>query len=80
MEKQMKNIVDLRNELITIFEQLKAKEISHADAKELNNSAGKIINSVKVELVYAGLCKVVPNITFLNTPKVKAEKINIERK
>jgi len=76
----MKNVVDLREELIAIFQQLKAKEISHADAKELNNSAGKIINSVKIELEYAGLCKVVPNIAFLNTPKVKAEKINIERK
>ena len=75
----MKNVIDLRNELIAIFEQLKTKEISHADAKELNNSAGKIINSVKIELEYSGLCKVVPNIAFLNTPKVKAEKINIER-
>lgn len=76
----MKNVVDLRNELVAIFDQLKAREISHADAKELNNCAGKIINSVKVELEYAGLCKVTPNIAFLNTSKVKAEKINIERK
>jgi len=75
----MKNVTDLRNELISIFEQLKAKEISHADAKELNNSAGKIINSVKIELEYAGLCKVVPNIAFLNTPKVRAQKINTEK-
>jgi len=67
----MKNVVDLRNELIKIFEQLKAKEISHTDAKELNNSAGKIINSVKIELEYAGLCKVTPNIAFLNAPKTK---------
>ena len=70
----MKNIVELRNELITIFDQLKKKEISHADAKELNNSAGKIINSVKVELEYAGLCKITPNIEFLNvTAKVPAK-------
>ena len=67
----MKNVIDLRNELISIFDQLKAKEISHADAKELNNCAGKIINSVKDELEYAGLCKVTPNIAFLNTPKTK---------
>ncbi len=70
----MKNIVDLRNELVAIFQQLKAKEISYADAKELNNSAGKIINSVKVELEYAGLCKVIPNIAFLNVTKSKQEK------
>ena len=62
----MNNVVDLRRELIVIFNQLKAKEISHTDAKELNNSAGKIINSVKIELEYAGLCKTVPNIAFLN--------------
>jgi flagellar basal body-associated protein FliL len=67
----MKNVVELRDELIAIFDRLKAKEISHADAKELNNSAGKIINSVKIELEYAGLCKVTPNIAFLNAPKTK---------
>jgi len=62
----MKNVVDLRNELIVIFNQLKTGAISHADAKELNNSAGKIINSVKVELEYAGLCKTIPSIAFLD--------------
>jgi hypothetical protein len=74
----MKNVVELREELITIFNQLKAKEISHADAKELNNSAGKIINSVKIELEYAGLCKVVPNIAFLNTGRTKPIKAKAE--
>lgn len=75
----MKNIVDLRNELVVLFEQLKAKEISHADAKELNNSAGKIINSVKVELEYAALRKAKPEIVFLNVG-VKAKKAIAENK
>ena len=79
MEKQMKNIVDLRNELVAIFEQLKAKEISYADAKELNNSAGKIINSVKVELEYAALRKAKPEIAFLNVG-ARARKVIAENK
>lgn len=74
----MKNIVDLRNELVAIFEQLKAKEISYADAKELNNSAGKIINSVKVELEYAALRKAKPEIMFLNVG-AKARKDVLSR-
>ena len=62
----MKNITDIRLELSSVFDGLKCGTISAKDAKELNNSAGKIINSLKVELEYYALRKEKPDIEFMN--------------
>lgn len=59
------NIVELRNELITVFDGIKTGEVALGTAKELVNTAGKIINSVKVQLEYAYLRKETPVIDFL---------------
>lgn len=59
------NIVELRNELLTVFDGIKTGEVSLGTAKELVNTAGKIINSVKVQLEYAYLRKETPVIEFL---------------
>ena len=48
----MRNINDLRNSLLDNFEKLKNDELHIARAKELANTAGKIINSLKVEMEY----------------------------
>lgn len=48
----MKNVIELREELINVFEKIKSKEIDLKQAKELTNVAGKIINSAKLELEY----------------------------
>jgi len=48
----MRNVKDLRNELIDVFDELKRDNIDVVKAKELNNSAGKILTSVKVQLAY----------------------------
>lgn len=61
----MQNITDLRNELIANFDAIKNGEIELKVGNELNNTAGKIINSLKVELAYAALNGVKPNIPFL---------------
>ena len=68
----MKNIIELRNELCAVFDDIKtgAVEISHA--KELVNAAGKIINSVRLELEYAALRKETPIIEFLGGDKTPA--------
>lgn len=67
----MKNVNDLRNELITVFDQLKRKKLSHATAKELTNTAGKIISSTKLQLEYASIRKERPEIPFLNVTSAK---------
>jgi len=63
----MNNIRDVRAELAAVFEGLKAGTIKPAEASELNNAAGKIINSLKVELEYYAQRKESPNIPFLAT-------------
>lgn len=62
----MKNIEDLRNELTRLFSDIKAGSTDIKAAAEMNNTAGKIINSIKVELEYAALRKESPEIKFLD--------------
>lgn len=65
----MKTINELRDELLTLFDNIKSGDADVKAAGEMNNTAGKIINSVKVELEYAALRKVEPSIPFLNYEK-----------
>ncbi|VVE82662.1 hypothetical protein [Pandoraea sputorum] len=62
----MKNIRDVRAELSKVFDDLKAGRLKPAEASELNNAAGKIINSLKVEIEYYALRKEKPKIDFLD--------------
>jgi len=61
----MKNIQELRDNLTEVFNGLRDGSISPQVATELNNSAGKIISSIKVELEYYGLRKESPEIEFI---------------
>lgn len=62
----MKSINELRAELLKLFSDIKSGDADVKAAGEMNNTAGKIINSVKVELEYAALRKVEPCIPFLD--------------
>ena len=48
----MQNIKDLRDSLVENYELLKSKQLSTKEAKEMANHAGKIMNSVSIELKY----------------------------
>lgn len=65
----MKNVIELRNELCSVFDELRNDKLECKQAKELVNAAGKIINSVKLELEYAALRKETPVIEFLGGEK-----------
>ena len=60
------NAVELRKQLAEHFAALGNDELSVKYATELSNMAGKIISSLKVQLEYAKLRKVKPNIAFLD--------------
>jgi len=62
----MKSIKELRDNLATLFSQVRDGEVDIKRAAEMNNSAGKIINSIRVELEYAELRKVKPSVSFLD--------------
>ena len=59
------NVVDMRNELLGVFVELREGTIELPIAAELNNTAGKVLNTIKVELAKAALCGEKPQIKFL---------------
>lgn len=69
----MKNIIELRESLSDNYEQLKTKKMELKLGKELANTAGKIINSLKVELDYNSMMNIKKKISFLENNK-KLEK------
>lgn len=62
----MKNITEMRQGLTVLFDELKSGVVDVKVAAEMNNTAGKIINSVKVQLEYSAQRKESPSIPFLD--------------
>ena len=52
MKKKIETIEDVRDELITLYEEQRSGVIKHSEAKEMNNTMGKLIASAKVQLEY----------------------------
>jgi 2,3-bisphosphoglycerate-independent phosphoglycerate mutase len=48
----MKKNIDLREEMILVFDDLRAGRIEKSQAKELSNVIGKILTSAKYEYEY----------------------------
>lgn len=65
----MKNITELRNALSGLFDEIKNGAVDVKVASEMNNTAGKIISSLKVQLDYAELRKEEPSIPYLDERK-----------
>lgn len=65
MEKQIKNVNDLREDLIEMYNNLKEGNIGLRDAKERNNTAGKIMSTAKLQMEYNAYTKSDARIPFL---------------
>ena len=63
----MKHISELTTELTALYEGLKVGVIDVKIATEMNNTAGKIINTQRVQLEYAELRKEEPEIAFMKS-------------
>ena len=63
----MENVESLRRDLSEVFRGLKDGSLKPKVAAEMNNTAGKMIQSVKVQLDYYALRKETPVIEFLKT-------------
>lgn len=61
----MKTATQLRNDLSTVFDDLRAGSIDTKQASELANLAGKMISSAKAQLEYYELAGLKPVIPFL---------------
>jgi hypothetical protein len=67
----MQNIVELRNSLSDNYTKMKAGKMGLNVGKELANTAGKIINSLKVELEYNSMMDIKKKIDYLDTETKK---------
>ena len=65
----MQNITELRKSLADNYTKMKAGKMGLNTGKELANMAGKMINSLKVELDYNSLMGVKTPIDFLEKPE-----------
>lgn len=52
MQGKIKNISDLIKDLSEAYEQLREKNISHGEAKQIANIGGKLIKAASVQLKY----------------------------
>lgn len=64
----MQNIEELRKSLADNYTKMKANKMNLNLGKELANTAGKIINSVKVQLEYNQMMDNKQEIDFLKVP------------
>ena len=65
----MTTITNIRDQLIEVFNGLRDGSVEAKDAVEINNTAGKIINTAKVQIAYSALRGEAPYIPFLDTAK-----------
>ncbi len=62
---KISNATELRNDLLSVYESLRAGTMESKQAKEINNTAGKVIASAKAQLEYAAQRGEKPEIEFL---------------
>lgn len=62
------SITGIRDHLLDVFNSLRNGTMDAKDAVEINNTAGKIISSLKVQLAYHAMRQERPEIEFLNSP------------
>lgn len=65
MSTTIKNITELRNDLLSNYEKLNNKEITVKEAKEITNLSNRIMGSCKLEIGYAKHQNKVASIPFL---------------
>ncbi len=59
------NVVEMRSDLLDMYCGVRDGSVELPIAAEANNTAGKVLNTVKVELAQAALCGYKPQIKFL---------------
>ena len=65
----MKNITELRSDLMDNYVKMKDKQMELKEGKELANTAGKVLTSLKIELVYNAMMGIKTPIPFLQLEK-----------
>ncbi len=76
MKAAPKNIDELTQELLEAFAMVKDDPRRANQVKEIANTAGKIINGIRLKLVYAALRGEEPEIPFLGPTSGRPLKAN----
>ena len=66
MKNKIKNIEDLRNELLDVYSKMQKGEIGIREGKENANVCGKIMTSAKIQMEYNLYMKCSKVIPFLD--------------
>ena len=61
----MKNIVELRNDLLKVYTEMRGGNLGLDEAKQASNVAGKIMSSAKVQMEYNKMVQSKSRIPFL---------------
>ena len=73
------NITELRDQLLDAFDQLKGDPRRAMQAKELTNTAGKVISTLKTQIEYAMMRGEEPDIPFMGVTLTKPLKPHAAR-
>lgn len=73
------NITELRDQLLEAFDQLKGDPRRAMQAKELTNTAGKVISTLKTQIEYAMMRGEEPDIAFMGVTTAKPLKPHAAR-
>lgn len=65
-----KNIEELRDRLLIVFNELDNGAMKPNEGKEINNSAGKILGTIKAQHENSKLREERPNIAFLKVQSI----------
>ena len=68
------NITELRDQLLDAFDELKRDPRQYNKVKELSNTAGKILGTLKVQLEYSFIKGEEPDISFMGKTSGKPLK------
>ena len=60
------NVLELRNDLIDVYSQMRSGSMGLDEAKQAANVAGKILGTAKVQMEYNKMCQTKKKINFLD--------------
>jgi hypothetical protein len=63
--KAIKNVVELRNDLLSVYTDLRSGKLGTDEAKQAANVSGKILSTAKVQLEYNKMVQSKERIPFL---------------
>lgn len=75
MTTESMNVNDLRSILAEEIHKLRKEETTPENVKAISNAAGKILTTIKMEMEYAKMLGITPQIDFIQIKSAKHKKL-----